>query len=109
LNLLQVKEKKFELLNDSEWKNDFAYLTDITLHLNELNLRLQPQNQLIHNLFDHIIKAFENKLLLWEIQLKKNNTTHFPCMSKYNVTSTEKYAEAILDHKFKNVSFYFKT
>ncbi|XP_060881678.1 general transcription factor II-I repeat domain-containing protein 2B-like [Metopolophium dirhodum] len=94
--------KKFEQLNDTEWKNDFAYLTDITLHLNELNLRLQRQNQLIHNLFDHI-KAFENKLMLWEIQLKKNNTAHFPCMSKYNVTSTEKYAEAISDlkHQFK--------
>jgi len=62
--------KKFEQLNDTEWKNDFAYLKNITLHLNELNLRLQRQNQLIHNLFDHIT-AFENKLMLWEIQLKK--------------------------------------
>jgi hypothetical protein len=81
-------------------KNDFTYLTDITLHLNELNLRLQRQNQLIHNLFYHI-KSFENKLLLWEIQLRKNNTTHFPCLSKYNVTSTEKYAVAISDLKIQ--------
>jgi hypothetical protein len=81
-------------------KNDFAYLTDITLHLNELNLRLQRQNQLIHHLFGHI-KSFENKLLLWEIQLGKNNTTHFQCLSKYNVTSKEKYAEAISDLKIQ--------
>jgi len=63
-----IKGKKFEQLNDSAWKNDFAYITDIILHLNELNLRLQRRNQLIHNLFDHI-KSFENKLLLWEILL----------------------------------------
>jgi len=30
---------------------------------------------------------------------KKKNTTHFSCLSKYNVTSTEKYAEAISDLK----------
>jgi hypothetical protein len=94
------KGKQFEQLNDSEWKKEFVYLTDITLQLNELNLRLQRQNQLIHNLFDHI-KSFENKLLLWEIQLRKNNTTHFPCLSKYNVTSTEKYAETISDLKIQ--------
>lgn len=73
-------------------QNGKMIFPNITLHLNELNLCSQHQNQLIYNLFDHI-KSFENKLLQWEIQLRKNNTTHFPCLSKYNVTLTKKYAE----------------
>jgi len=64
------------------------YITDITFQLNELNLCMQCQNQLIHNLFNHI-KSFINKLQLWEIQLIKNNKTHFRCLSKYNVTSAK--------------------
>jgi len=45
-------------------------------HCNELNFRLQCQNELIHNLFNHI-KSFENKILLWKIQLNNINTIHF--------------------------------
>jgi len=47
---------------------------------------------------------------LWKIQLKKNNTTHFPYLSKYNVTSTEKYVEAISDlkHQFGSRFLNFK-
>jgi 17beta-estradiol 17-dehydrogenase/3beta-hydroxysteroid 3-dehydrogenase/mitotic-spindle organizing protein 1 len=47
---------------------------------------------------------------LWEIKLRKNNITHFSCLSKYNVTSTEKYAEAISDFKiqFDSRSLDFK-
>lgn len=58
----------FVQFNNPQWMSDFAYLIDITLHLNDLNLRLQCQNQLIHNLFDNV-KSFESKLQLWEMQL----------------------------------------
>lgn len=62
-----------------------------TLQLNDLNLRLPHQNQLIHNLFDHI-ESFENKLMLYNVgnPTKKMYKTHFPCLLKYNVTSIHK-------------------
>jgi len=44
----------FEQFNNLKWTNDIVYLADITLHLYELNLSLQWQNQLIYNLFNHI-------------------------------------------------------
>ena len=34
-------------LNDQKWMVDFAFLVDITNHLNILNLKLQASNQLI--------------------------------------------------------------
>jgi hypothetical protein len=51
-------------------------LTDLTQHLNELNIKLQGKDQLVTQLYS-VIKAFEAKLKLWEFQLKNNNYTHF--------------------------------
>ena len=48
---------------DAEWICDFAFLVDITSHLNELNSRLQRKGQLINCMFDHV-KAFLVKLSL---------------------------------------------
>jgi len=39
--------------------SDCGYLTDISLLLNNLYLRLQGRDNLIHNLFDHI-KSLDN-------------------------------------------------
>lgn len=47
---MKSKEKPVPQLNDHEWLYDFRYLTDIYLHLNELNFRLQGKDNLIHNL-----------------------------------------------------------
>lgn len=35
------KGKYFEQFNNPQWMSDFAYLSDINLHLDDLNLRLQ--------------------------------------------------------------------
>ncbi len=51
-------------------------MTDLTHHLNELNIKLQGKDQLVTELYS-VIKAFEAKLKLWEFQLKNNNYTHF--------------------------------
>ena len=53
-----------EFMNE-EWIEDFAFLVDITTHLNELNSRLQRKGQLIHSVFDHV-NAFAVKLTLWK-------------------------------------------
>ena len=37
--------------DDDKWMNDFSFLGDITHKLNELNLRLQGKEKLVHKLF----------------------------------------------------------
>ena len=49
--------------NNPEWIQDFAFLLDVTTHLNGLNSRLQGKEQLIHSMFDHV-NAFVTKLAL---------------------------------------------
>jgi hypothetical protein len=62
------KGKLVPEFSDPEWMSDFGYLTDISLHLKNLNLRLQGRDNLVHNLFDHI-KSFDTKFQVWELQL----------------------------------------
>jgi hypothetical protein len=38
------KGKPVPQFNDPEWMTDFGYLTDISLHLSDLNIRLQGKN-----------------------------------------------------------------
>ncbi|CAI6355941.1 unnamed protein product [Macrosiphum euphorbiae] len=74
---------------------DLAFLVDITTHLNELNVRLQGNNQLISNMFQ-IITAFELKLKLWQSQVEVNNFMYFPVLAEYNPKNSEKYGSLIL-------------
>ena len=60
---------------------DFAFLVDITQHLNDLNIELRGKDQFIHSLFDKI-KAFESKLKIWNNHLLSNSTLHFPSLRK---------------------------
>lgn len=53
------------------WLWDFAFLTDISDHLNFLNLKLQEQGKLIFQLND--ITAFEMKLKLFIKQIREGN------------------------------------
>ena len=76
--------------NDEEWIENFAFLVDITIHINELNLRLQRKGQLIHSMFDHV-DAFAMKLTLWEKQMKNKNFVHFPILQSRKVQNSQKY------------------
>ena len=67
---MQSKGKPIAEFNDPKWMTEFAFVTDILLHMNDLNTRLQSEDQLVHTLFDHI-KAFVAKFKLWEAQLAK--------------------------------------
>ena len=68
---LNEKEQHFPELNDKEWLCKFMFLTDITKHLNELNLRLQGQCQTALELFEYW-KGFATKLSIF---LSDINTT----------------------------------
>lgn len=78
---MEMKEKAVPELSDGKWLTDLAFLVDITSHLNDLNIKLQGKDQLVTNLFDHI-RTFQTKLLLWENQISKGNTVHFPCLTE---------------------------
>ena len=48
---MESKYHNVAFLSDKNWLNDLAFLTDITQHLTELNLKLQEKSQLVNNLF----------------------------------------------------------
>jgi hypothetical protein len=81
LQFLQTDQRKFPQLDDEDWNNDLYFLTDITSHLNELNLQLQGKSQLIFQ-FIAAVKAFKIKLRLFKTQLSKGDMCHFPTCKK---------------------------
>ena len=51
---MKSKGQDNSFLKDDAWLNDFAFLTDITHHLSELNVKLQGKDQLVHKMIQHI-------------------------------------------------------
>ncbi|XP_072375249.1 general transcription factor II-I repeat domain-containing protein 2A-like [Diabrotica undecimpunctata] len=66
-------EEKFK---DPEFLRQLAFITDLTNHLNMLNLSLQGRNQTVSDLIG-MINGFRNKLNVFKRALEKNNLTHF--------------------------------
>ena len=54
-----------------------AFLTDISNHLNMLNVKLQGKKQFISQRVGHI-EGFRKKLVLFKASLQKNDASHFP-------------------------------
>ncbi|XP_029647136.1 general transcription factor II-I repeat domain-containing protein 2A-like [Octopus sinensis] len=78
---LEAKGNSCISFDDDKWMNDFSFLVDITHKLNELNVRLQGKEKLIHNLFGEMT-AFQKKLDLWITQIADSNYAHFPCLQE---------------------------
>lgn len=66
-----------EKLLDSKFLCNMAFLTDISHHMNELNLKLQGRNQTVPQLVGHL-DGFVNKLKVFIASLEKANLVHFP-------------------------------
>ncbi|KAJ4938374.1 hypothetical protein JOQ06_002994 [Pogonophryne albipinna] len=79
-------------LSDSKWLCDLGFMVDITKYLTELNVKLQGPNQLFSSLLSNV-KSFEAKLKLWQLQLEKGNTVHFPTLQEQKPAVTSEYAE----------------
>lgn len=95
---LEMKQEDVSAIKTEDWHMDLLFLTDITEHLAELNLKLQGKNQIITDMYDHI-RCFHLKLILFETQLTENITTHFVELKKYqdkhqNI-NVKKYAKYI--------------
>ena len=62
--------------SDPRWLTRLALLTDITAHLNALNVKLLGKEILVTDMHTHIT-AFQVKLRLWEAQLAIGQFVHF--------------------------------
>jgi hypothetical protein len=66
-----------EMLNPT-FLCELAFLTDITKHMNDLNMKLQGKQRNVSNLFGHV-NGFCKKLKLFKTAIERNDLTHFPC------------------------------
>jgi len=56
-------------------------LTDITDHLNQLNVRLQGEDKLLPKMYESI-ESFQRKLTMFSAHLSTKNLRHFPVLTK---------------------------
>ena len=73
---MKMKNKAIPLLDYPTFQCSLAFLTDITHHVNELNVKLQGRNQIMTQMYDHV-KSFKVRLGLWIKQLHEGNMIHF--------------------------------
>ncbi|KAG8451802.1 hypothetical protein GDO86_003847 [Hymenochirus boettgeri] len=89
-----LKERNEEtfvgILEDSNWLQDFAFLVDITEKLNDLNLKLQGKDKHILEMISEV-KAFSEKLTLWEKNVMRGELKHFPTLNKQIETAEIPY------------------
>ena len=89
---MEMKGKPVVELTDSKWLCDLAFMVDIAKYLLELNVKLQGPNQLLSSLFSNV-KSFNAKLKLWQVQLEKGITVHFPSLQEQKPAVTSEYAD----------------
>lgn len=73
------KLKYLQEFEDEQWLSDFAFLVNMAGHLSEKNKNLQQKDQLINNMYQHVIE-FRMKLQNCE-QLHANELIHFSTLS----------------------------
>ena len=104
------KKEEADLIADSRWLREVSFSSDITEHLNILNVKLQDKENLISDMFA-TLKAFLSKLDLFKDQIAKGNFTHFSnCKTLASDNETglgfvlEKYSKALetLQSEFAN-------
>ncbi|XP_069588396.1 general transcription factor II-I repeat domain-containing protein 2-like [Ranitomeya imitator] len=72
----------FPQLYDSKWVNNLMFFTDLSVHINELNLKLQGFGKSIDVMFGYI-KAFESKLKIFKRDVDTKTYKYFPRVTKY--------------------------
>lgn len=82
LNQTSPKAKPYvEFLQNDEKMEIAAFLSDITAHLNDLNLKLQGKNNTVCNLMT-AIRAFQRKLEIYKSDLQEGSLLHFPNLKR---------------------------
>ena len=87
--VLNEKHRPLTELQNNAWLWKLAFYVDLTKHVNELNLRLQGENQHLPDLYTNI-KSFRKKLILFQSQLRSKCFSHFKtCEIFSHTTETE--------------------
>ncbi|CAM4567714.1 unnamed protein product [Caretta caretta] len=108
-SFLKMKNKEVPQLADSTFICNLAFLTDLTDHLNALNLKLQSRKQVITQMYDSV-KSFKVKLTFWGKQLTAGNLVHFSTLNslgKVEPKSLKEYAD-IISNLHKQFDVWFK-
>ncbi|KAK1345457.1 LOW QUALITY PROTEIN: hypothetical protein QTO34_007914 [Cnephaeus nilssonii] len=66
----------FPQLNDDKWVNTLMFFTDLSVHINELNLKLQGFGKSINVMFGYI-KAFESKVKIFKRDVETKTLTKY--------------------------------
>ncbi|XP_076037475.1 zinc finger BED domain-containing protein 5-like [Oratosquilla oratoria] len=82
---------------DKSWMLKLAYLSDISQHLNVLNKSMQGLELCILNVQDKV-RAFMQKLSLWESKCQEGVTEMFPFYHQECMTSSEDITAIIVSH-----------
>ena len=94
-------------LRDKNVLYKLAFLADITMHLNVLNMRLHERNQNISHLVGHV-ETFKMKLRLFATCLKNNDLSHFDSLHELLADDVEVECSCFMEgieassHKFEN-------
>ncbi|CAM4561325.1 unnamed protein product [Caretta caretta] len=78
---MKEKHRIHPKLIDPGWVLDLAFLADMLLHLDKLNVDLQGKFRLLSDLVQGVF-AFMNKLQLFPKQMLEGELTHFPSISQ---------------------------
>jgi len=81
------EKEHFPELNDDDYLCKLMFLTDITKHLNDLNLGLQAQGQTVLELFEHR-KGFVSKLDIFCHDITTNTYKYFPNIKAHSTRFT---------------------
>ena len=77
---MESNHQNVACLCDKNWWYDLAFLTDITQHLSELNLKQQGKSQTVNKLCEHIC-VFEEKCELFQVEFGRATLTNFTCLA----------------------------
>ncbi|GFR29127.1 general transcription factor II-I repeat domain-containing protein 2B [Trichonephila clavata] len=87
---LNEKHRPLTELQNNAWLWKLAFYVDLTKHVNELNLRLQGENQHLPDLYTNI-KSFRKKLILFQSQLRSKCFSHFKTSEIFSHTTETEF------------------
>lgn len=85
---MEEKSKQVFKFHSAEWRQDLAFMVDVTEHLN--NKQLQGCNKVVTQYYESR-RSFKVKLTLWKTHLAGGDAAHLPCLK--NVCAKQQAAE----------------